>query len=157
MQAIIGLRYDIHLATNSGRLATKILIVEDDAPSAQAIGEVLELEGFDVRRAANATDAIAITSAFAPHVVLVDLQLPEVADGRSFVEGYRRSARPAAIEVHRVARAERLHDERDLRHGRVTDDREIEVRRIRGDHAARAAQHLVRIDVSRDIERHAVL
>src|SRR5213075_371839 len=90
----IGLRYDIHLATNSGRLATKILIVEDDAPSAQAIGEVLELEGFDVRRA-----AIAITSAFAPHVVLVDLHLPEVADGRSFVEGYRRSARPAASVI----------------------------------------------------------
>ena len=99
MQANIGLRYDMNLATNSGRLVTKILIVEDDAPSAQAIGEVLELEGFDVRRAASATDAIAITSAFAPHVVLVDLQLPEVADGRSFVEGYRRSARPAASVI----------------------------------------------------------
>jgi DNA-binding response OmpR family regulator len=81
-----------------GSTRTKILIVEDDAPSAQAIGEGLELEGFEVRRAGDAAAAIESVQRFTPDVVLVDLQLPLI-DGREFIEVYRRSVRPAASVI----------------------------------------------------------
>jgi len=77
----------------------RILVVEDDAPSAEAISGVLELEGFEVRRALTATDALESVRAFAPQVVLVDLQLPKVEDGRSFIDAYRRGVRPAASVI----------------------------------------------------------
>lgn len=75
-----------------------VLIVEDDDASARAIAELLELEGYVVRRARNGADAIEVLRSFTPDVVLVDLQLP-VMDGRSFVELYRRRVRPAATVI----------------------------------------------------------
>ena len=82
----------------SGRPVTKILIVEDDTPSAEVISDLLEYEGFVVRRAANATEAMDSVRTFTPDVVLVDLQLPSI-DGRAFVELYRRGVRPAASVI----------------------------------------------------------
>jgi len=76
----------------------RVLIVEDDEPTAQAVGEVLELESFEVRRVRNGADAIDVLRGFTPDVVLVDLQLP-VMDGRSFIELYRRRVRPAASVI----------------------------------------------------------
>jgi two-component system response regulator MtrA len=75
-----------------------VLIIEDDEPTAQAVGEVLELEGFAVRRVRNGADAIDVLHDFTPDVVIVDLQLP-VMDGRSFIELYRRRVRPAASVI----------------------------------------------------------
>jgi two-component system response regulator MtrA len=75
-----------------------VLLVEDDEATSQAIGELLELEGYGVRRVRNGADAIDALHDFTPDVVLVDLQLP-VMDGRSFIELYRRRVRPAASVV----------------------------------------------------------
>lgn len=75
-----------------------VLLVEDDDATAEALGEILELEGYAVRRVRNGADAIEILHAYTPDVVLVDLQLP-VMDGRSFIELYRRRVRPAASVV----------------------------------------------------------
>ena len=76
----------------------KILLIEDDEPTAQALGELLELEGYAVRCVRNGADAIELLHAYTPDVVLVDLQVP-VMDGRSFIEHYRRRVRPAASVV----------------------------------------------------------
>ena len=76
----------------------KVLLIEDDEATAQALGEILELEGYAVRRVRNGADAIEVLHAYTPDVVLVDLQLP-VMDGRSFIELYRRRIRPAASVV----------------------------------------------------------
>ena len=76
----------------------KVLLIEDDDATAQALGEILELEGYTVRRARNGADAIDVLPAYTPDVVLVDLQLP-VMDGRSFIEVYRRRVRPAASVI----------------------------------------------------------
>jgi len=76
----------------------KVLLVEDDEPTSQALAEILELEGYEVRHVRNGADAIDTLHQYTPDVVLVDLQLP-VMDGRSFVELYRRRVRPAASVV----------------------------------------------------------
>jgi CheY-like chemotaxis protein len=76
----------------------KVLLIEDDDATAQALGEILELEGYAIRRVRNGADAIEVLPAYTPDVVLVDLQLP-VMDGRSFIELYRRRVRPAATVV----------------------------------------------------------
>lgn len=76
----------------------KVLLIDDDDATAQALGDILELEGYAVRRARNGADAIDLLQAYTPDVVLVDLQLP-VMDGRSFIELYRRRVRPAASVV----------------------------------------------------------
>lgn len=76
----------------------RVLLIEDDEPSARAIGELLELEGFLVRRVRSGADGIEALRSFTPDLVLVDLQLP-VMDGRSFVELYRRRVRPAASVI----------------------------------------------------------
>ena len=81
-----------------GEAVTKILIVEDDPPSAEAISALLELEGYVVRCAANATEAIESARTFTPDIVLVDLQLP-IVDGSSFIDLYRRGVRPAASVI----------------------------------------------------------
>ena len=89
-----ALRYDKR-SRRVGERNTKILIVEDDTPSAEAISALLELEGFVVRRASDALEAMDSARTFTPDVVLVDLQLPFI-DGRSFIELYRRGVHPAA-------------------------------------------------------------
>ena len=76
----------------------RVLLIEDDDATAQALGEILELEGYSVRRVHNGADAIDVLHGYRPDVVLVDLQLP-VMDGRSFIEQYRRRVRPAASVV----------------------------------------------------------
>ncbi|HYK98555.1 MAG TPA: response regulator [Candidatus Acidoferrales bacterium] len=76
----------------------RVLLIEDDDATARALGEILELEGYSVRRVRNGADAIALLRGYTPDVVLVDLQLP-VMDGRSFIEQYRRRVRPAASVV----------------------------------------------------------
>ncbi len=76
----------------------RVLIVEDDEPTAQALSAMLELERYVVRRARNGADAIDVLGDFTPDVVIVDLQLP-VMDGRSFIELYRRRVRPAASVI----------------------------------------------------------
>ena len=82
-------------AAKTGVRARRVLLIEDDTASAQALSEVLELEGYEVRAVRNGADAIDVMHTFTPDAVVVDLQLP-VMDGRSFIELYRRRVRPAA-------------------------------------------------------------
>ena len=85
----------LRTATRTGVRARRVLLIEDDSASAQALSEVLELEGYEVRTVRNGADAIEVMHTFTPDAVVVDLQLP-VMDGRSFIELYRRRVRPAA-------------------------------------------------------------
>jgi len=82
-------------ATKTDVRARRVLLIEDDTASAQALSEMLELEGYEVRAVRNGADAIDVLHTFTPDAVVVDLQLP-VMDGRSFIELYRRRVRPAA-------------------------------------------------------------
>jgi signal transduction histidine kinase/DNA-binding response OmpR family regulator len=66
--------------------ASRILVVDDLAPSAETLMTLLEMEGFDVRVAHEGQDALRIAREFRPEVVLLDIGLPgmngfEVAHG----------------------------------------------------------------------------
>lgn len=66
--------------------ATRILVVDDLAPSAETLMTLLEMEGFEVRVAHEGQDALRIAREFHPQVVLLDIGLPgmngfEVAHG----------------------------------------------------------------------------
>ncbi len=63
----------------------RVLVVDDEEVIAQTLGEFLQGEGFEVAVAANAPDALALTSSFEPAVVCCDVQLPGV-DGLELLD-----------------------------------------------------------------------
>ena len=70
----------------SGSRARRVLVVDDLAASADTLTLLLEMEGFEVRVAAEGRAALAIAREFHPDVVLLDIGLPgmsgfEVAGG----------------------------------------------------------------------------
>jgi signal transduction histidine kinase/DNA-binding response OmpR family regulator len=66
--------------------ASRILVVDDLAASAETLATLLEMEGFEVRMAHEGQTALEVAREFRPHVVLLDIGLPgmngfEVANG----------------------------------------------------------------------------
>ena len=55
----------------------KLLIIDDDAHLRESLAEVLELQGFECFQAGTAAEGIAAASKHSPHVVLLDIQLPD--------------------------------------------------------------------------------
>jgi len=75
----------------------RILIVEDDVAIRETVAELLEDEGYDVDRAANGADALALLErSGTPALILLDLMMP-VMDGWSFRASQRRNPRLATI------------------------------------------------------------
>jgi CheY-like chemotaxis protein len=56
--------------------APGILVVDDNAVNAKLLSFVLARAGYPVRVAGNAAEALAALDEFAPHLVLMDLQMP---------------------------------------------------------------------------------
>ncbi len=56
--------------------AAPILIVDDNPQNLKLARVLLSSEGYEVRTAVNAEDALAAMEAFAPRVILMDVQLP---------------------------------------------------------------------------------
>ena len=57
-------------------MGSRILVVEDNPINLKLICEVLECEGYDVRRAADAVEALAALNDAPPDLILMDLALP---------------------------------------------------------------------------------
>ncbi|HOJ14833.1 MAG TPA: response regulator, partial [Deltaproteobacteria bacterium] len=62
-----------------------ILIVDDEAPNREYLCELLSEEGYTVSSAANGREAVARLSQEHFHVVLTDLQMPEL-DGLGVIQ-----------------------------------------------------------------------
>jgi DNA-binding response OmpR family regulator len=62
-------------------MATRVLVVEDDPGIATLLHDNLAIDGFEVRLAATAHDALRECQSFAPDLVLLDIKLP---DGNGF-------------------------------------------------------------------------
>jgi CheY-like chemotaxis protein len=62
-------------------LPKRILVVEDDEDSAELLAEMLERKGYEVAIAHSGADALEVAKAVRPHVVFLDLGLPDI-DGR---------------------------------------------------------------------------
>lgn len=58
---------------------TKIAIIEDDAVINQMYRMKFEAHGFDVQVADNGKTGVEMVKAFAPDIILLDLQMPEMS------------------------------------------------------------------------------
>lgn len=58
----------------------RVLIIENDADSAEILGMLLEFHGHSVSRAASGIDGIILASTFNPDVVVTDLGLPDMKE-----------------------------------------------------------------------------
>ncbi|HEU4993538.1 MAG TPA: sigma-54 dependent transcriptional regulator [Gemmatimonadaceae bacterium] len=75
----------------------KVLIVDDEAGIRQALGQLLEFEGYEVRSADNATDGITQYQSYRPHLVFLDVKMAGI-DGLEALKRLR-EIDPAAVVV----------------------------------------------------------
>ncbi len=71
--------------------ARRVLVVDDNADSAEMIGLLLSFAGHDVKIALDGPEAVAAAASFAPHVMLLDIGLP-VLNGYEVAQRIRASA-----------------------------------------------------------------
>ena len=57
---------------------TKILVVDDDAHIAELISIYLHKEGYETKEVGGGRQAVNVFPAYSPHLVLLDLMLPEI-------------------------------------------------------------------------------
>ncbi len=67
-----------HIAPESDGSALRVLVVDDNIDSAQSLGMLLEATGHDVRLAYDGPTALQATLDYRPHVVLLDIGLPDL-------------------------------------------------------------------------------
>ncbi len=75
---------------------SKILVVDDEVKLVDAISAYLEKEGFEVVRATNARDALALFKSSCPALVILDLMLPDLP-GEAVCETIRMMSRVPII------------------------------------------------------------
>jgi DNA-binding response OmpR family regulator len=83
----------------------RILLIEDEASISEPLAEALEREGFAVKTAATAARGRELHRAYAPHLVLLDVMLPD-GDGKDVLRDIRATSRTPVIMV--TARGEEL-------------------------------------------------
>ena len=88
-------------------MSGRILIVEDDAGIAKLLSDNLTIDGFSVRWAPDAAEAIAASRTFVPDLVLVDLMLPG-RSGFDLCSVFREAGRPVIIVSARSQRADKI-------------------------------------------------
>lgn len=72
-------------------------MVDDDPDILEALSEILEAEGFVIRRARNGKEALERLEPEPPHLILLDLMMP-VMDGWEFAQRMRQKP-PAIAEI----------------------------------------------------------
>ena len=78
--------------------SARILVVDDEVSARTALADLLRDEGYDVETAADAFKALGKVEAFAPRVVITDLQMPGM-DGIELMKSVRSGDDPAAVIV----------------------------------------------------------
>jgi two-component system cell cycle response regulator DivK len=78
--------------------AARILVIEDDPRSMILFTFILHGNGYDVQKAINGREALAILEWFAANIIVLDLHLPDV-HGLPLVRRLRDDPRTAAIPI----------------------------------------------------------
>jgi two-component system OmpR family response regulator len=65
-------------ATDTGTDTIRVLVVDDEPNIVDVIAMALRYQGFAVESAANGRDAIAAVGEFKPHLMLLDIMLPDM-------------------------------------------------------------------------------
>ncbi|MCP3142550.1 response regulator [Pyxidicoccus xibeiensis] len=85
-----------HNAQHAG--APVVLVVDDDPDILEALSEILEAEGFEIRRARNGKEALERLEPEPPNLILLDLMMP-VMDGWEFAQRMRQKPTVADIPI----------------------------------------------------------
>jgi CheY-like chemotaxis protein len=75
-----------------------VLVVDDDPDILEALSEILEAEGFEIRRARNGKEALDRLEPDPPQLILLDLMMP-VMDGWEFAQRMRQRPSVAGIPL----------------------------------------------------------
>ena len=76
----------------------RVLIVDDEADNRRVYGDLLEAEGYSVRRAASADEAFALAVESPPELVLSDVSMPG-GDGLALLSRLRAEKKTARVPV----------------------------------------------------------
>ncbi len=68
-----------HASTPSPEHALRILIVDDNHEAADTLGVLLQIKGHTPRIVYHARDAVPLAREFAPHLMLIDLSMPDIS------------------------------------------------------------------------------
>jgi CheY-like chemotaxis protein len=79
-------------------LQRRVLIVDDDADSADLLVQLLELRGHEVRSVHSASQAVAEAAEFLPEVAILDVGLPDMS-GYELAQLLRKSEALAACKL----------------------------------------------------------
>lgn len=82
----------------AGRDCDAILIVDDNATNLKLVRVLLEAEGYAIRTASHANDALQVLRTFRPALILMDIQLPGM-DGLTFTRQLKADPQTAPIPV----------------------------------------------------------
>nr|WP_253895447.1 response regulator [Corallococcus exercitus] len=74
------------------------MVVDDDPDILEALSEILEAEGFEIRRARNGKEALERLEPDPPDLILLDLMMP-VMDGWEFAQRMRQKPDFASIPI----------------------------------------------------------
>lgn len=85
---------------NASLRGIAVLVVDDDADTLDLLELVLKDHEAEVRTASRAEDALALLEGWTPHVMILDVAMPDV-DGCMLLQQIR--ARPATCEVPAIA------------------------------------------------------
>ncbi len=67
-----------HPGAGESERSPRVLVVDDDADSAELLATALGRAGYEPRLASNARDAIAVSAEFRPEIALIDIGLPDM-------------------------------------------------------------------------------
>ena len=87
-----------------------ILVVDDDKASSKLARVVLQREGYEVRTAADAEDALAMLASLAPSLILMDVHLPGL-DGLALTRRLKSAAATRDIVILAVTASATKRDE----------------------------------------------
>ena len=82
------------------RAVQRVLVVDDEPDGAEMVAEMLDVLGFESKFALDGPSAIQLAKVFAPHLILLDLGLPDM-DGYNVARQIRRE--PGLSDVILVA------------------------------------------------------
>ena len=95
-----------------------ILLVEDDAPTREVMGAMLRKEGWTVHEAIDGREALDVLERQRPHLILLDLMMPNM-DGFEFTATLRRNEAWQAIPIVVLTAKDLTDEDRQRLNGRV--------------------------------------
>lgn len=75
-------------APDSAYDEVRVVVVDDYLPAAEAMGEALSMDGYEVRVVPGAREALALIAHFHPHCVILDINMPGM-DGCELAQALR--------------------------------------------------------------------